>query len=492
MEEFKDLAEYALEFAQSDGRNCEYAEIRLEANKNDIVSFFNGKIHLGNLPIELTSDAFSRKIGINIRLLVNGGMGMMTSNNLSKEAIQDAVKHAYKTAKRNGAQRKKPIKMSEEKAYETKWQSKYKINPMDVPLEEKIDYIRDFIQIFSEKHPVDFIHIFVLLTEQRDTYFLNSDGSKISGHIPRVAFIPLIIGIKPGGKNEQSMSTYATTAGWDELISWNLKEKVIDKVNVIGDIILKAKKPPEGEIDIILGPDVAGIISHENCGHPHESDRILGREGAQAGESYLREHEIGYKIGNECVNVFEDPTIPDSFGFYLFDDEGVKARRRELIKDGIFNEMLLNRETASEFNTHSNAAARAIAYDREPIVRMANTYFAPGNYSFEEMIEDIKLGILMKSFTEWNIDDKRLQSKYVGQEAYLIKNGEISDIIILKPALEISSPGLFGSIDAQGKKETFEWQGAFCGKSEPGQGCPVWTGGPFIRLRNVRLALGGV
>ena len=489
MENFKDLAEFALDYAQSHGRYCDYAEIRLESNNSDIVSFFNGKMHLGNLPIALTTDAFSRKIGINIRLLVNGGMSMATTNNLTKAAIRNAVDHAYKTAKRSSKQRKIPIKMSEEKSYEAKWQSKYDVNPLDVSLEEKIEFIENFIKIFTEKkHPVDFIHIFVLITEQRDTYFINSESTIISGHVPRVAFIPVIIGIQPGGKNEQSMSTFATTAGWNELISWNLIEKVRKKIEVLGNIITKAIKPPEGEIDIILGAEVAGIISHENCGHPHESDRILGREGAQAGESYLREHEIGYKVGNECVNIYEDPTVPGSFGFYLYDDEGVKARRRELIKNGLFNEMLLNRETASVFNTQSNAAARAVAYDREPIIRMANTYFAPGDYSFEEMVEDIKLGIYMKSFTEWNIDDKRLQSKYVGQEAYLIENGEITDILVLKPGLEISSPGLFGSIDAQGKKESMKWQGAFCGKSEPGQGCPVWIGGPNVRLRNVRLA----
>jgi TldD protein len=323
------------------------------------------------------------------------------------------------------------------------------------------------------------------MTEQRDTYFINGEGSKISGHVPRVSFMPIIIAIKSGGQNEQSMSNYATTGGWEKLVSWDIKEKVVNKINVLAKIITSAKKPPEGTIDIILGPDVAGIISHENCGHPHEADRILGREGAQAGESYLREHEIGYKVGNECVNIFEDPTIPDSYGFYLFDDEGVKARKRELIKNGIFNEMLHNRETAAIFNTKSNAAARAVSYDREPLVRMANTYFSPGDYSFEEVVEDVKYGILMMSFTEWNIDDKRLQSKYVGQEAYLIQNGEVTDNLLLKPTLEISSPGLFNSIDAQSKR--VEWQGAFCGKSEPRQGCPVWTGGPFIRLRNVRL-----
>ncbi|TXT60027.1 MAG: putative TidD like protein [Promethearchaeota archaeon] len=485
IDQFKDLAEYAL--AQAQKKDCEYAEVRLESDIKDTIAFINGEMQLGNLPMDLTTDAFTRKLGLNVRLIANGGMGMSVTNQMNKKNIRQSVERAYKIAKSSGNKRKKPIKLSEEETQEAKWQSKYKINPMDVSLEERIQFIKPFIKIFDEAFPIEFIHIFVLMTEQRDTYFINNEGTKLTGHVPRVAFIPIIIGIKSGGKNEQMMSTYATSGGWDKLLSWNIYETVKTKVDTLIKIVTKAKRGPKEEVDIILGPEVSGIISHENCGHPSEADRILGREGSQAGESYLREHDIGYKIGNECVNVYEDPTIQDSYGFYLYDDEGVKASRRELIKNGIFNERLHNRETASMFNTQSNAAARAIAYDREPIVRMANTYFAPGDYSLEEMVEDIKLGVYMKSFTEWNIDDKRLESKYTGQEAYLIKNGEITDTLIVKPALEISSPGLFGSIDAQGKPNLLEWQGAFCGKSEPGQGCPVWTGGVPIRLRNIRL-----
>lgn len=484
MEYFKDLAEYTLQKSQE--KNPSYVEVRLELNKRDTVSFINGKMHIGNLPIDLTDDAFTRKLGLNIRMIVNGGMGMATTNQLTKKSINDIIDYAFKIAKGNAKQRKEPIELSQEKIFEQKWQSKYKINPTEVSLEERIEFIKQFLPLFDEKYPIAFIHVFVLITEQRDTYFLTSEGTKIIGHVPRVAFIPVIVGVQSGGKNEQLMRTYATSAGWDELMSWNILDEIRNKINILAKIVTGAQKPPEGEIDLILGPNVSGIIAHENCGHPHEADRILGREGAQAGESYLREHELGFKIGNDCVNVYDDPTIPGSYGFYLYDDEGVKAKRRELIKNGFFNEMLHNRETAAIFNTRSNAAARAVAYDREPIVRMANTYFAEGDYSFEEMIEDIKLGIYMKSFTEWNIDDKRLQAKYVGQEAYLIENGEIKGLIS-KPILEISSIGLFQSIDAQGDGSSFKWEGAFCGKSEPGQGLPVWTGGPNIRLRDVKL-----
>jgi TldD protein len=488
MEKYKELADYALDYVQQQGRHCQYAEVRLETNLIDTISFINGRLHIGNLPIELTADAFARKCGLNVRVLVDGGMGMATINELSRPSIRACADHAYKAAKRGLSQNKKPIMMSEEKIYELEWQSEYKINPMDVPLEEKISFLKDFVDIFKQKFPIEYFHIFVLISEERNTYFINNEGTRIISHVPRIAFVPVIIGIKSGGKNEQSMNTYATTGGWSVLLSWNLKEKVLQKVHALSKIIMEAHIPPKGQIDLILGPEVAGIISHENCGHPHEADRILGREGAQAGESYLKEQEIDFQIGNECVNIFDDPTIPQSYGFYLYDDEGVKAKRRELIKDGRFNEMLHNRETAAFFDINSNAAARAVAYDREPIIRMANTYFSPGDFSFEELVEDIKRGILMKSFTEWNIDDKRWQSKYVGQEAYLIENGEVTNTLISKPVLEITTSGLFKSIDAQGKLETLDWQGAFCGKSEPGQGCPVWTGSPYIRLRNVDIS----
>jgi TldD protein len=116
---------------------------------------------------------------------------------------------------------------------------------------------------------------------------------------------------------------------------------------------------------------------------------------------------------------------------------------------------------------------------------MANTYFAPGDFSFEELFEDIKKGIYMKSFTEWNIDDRRFQSKYVGLEAYLIENGVVTDTMIRRPVLELTTFSLLGSVDGVSKELTSPH--GTCGKGEPQQGAPVWLGGPHVRLRNIKL-----
>jgi TldD protein len=115
---------------------------------------------------------------------------------------------------------------------------------------------------------------------------------------------------------------------------------------------------------------------------------------------------------------------------------------------------------------------------------MSNTFVEPGDHTTEELIRMVRHGIYFKSFTEWNIDDKRLNQRYVGLEAYRIKNGEIGELV-KAPVLEITTPALWGSVKARGKRMEFE--AATCGKGDPMQGVPVWTGGPDTLLSGVRI-----
>jgi len=193
---------------------------------------------------------------------------------------------------------------------------------------------------------------------------------------------------------------------------------------------------------------------------------------------------IGKKVGSEYATVIDDPTVPGTYGYYAYDQEGVKARPRYLYMKGLINEFLQNRETASNFGIQSNGSSRCETYLREPIVRMANTFVAPGDFQEDELVGSIKQGILMKSFTEWNIDDKRYNQKYVSREAYFVKDGELAGPA-RKCTLEITTPAFWGAIDAVSKK--IELSSGECGKGDPMQGMAVTNGGPMIRLREVSL-----
>ena len=389
---------------------------------------------------------------------------------------------------------KKPIKLSDEKNAQTSWKTAVDRSFEDVTREEKQEFIESLDSSLKKESGRKLKNrIAFMLLYHENKYFVTNEGTKIdSDH----SLITMTLMNTAKGKmgSEQRLFSMGGAAGWEWLDNVNFIDLAVEDCKNVIKAAQEAKNIKFDEpIDIVVSGEVSGIMAHENVGHPSEGDRILGREGAQAGESFyadiLDDKDLGEaKLGNEIVSIIDDPTIPGSPGFYLFDDEGIKAKKRYLIKDGMLNELLLNREYAARFETQSSAAARALAYNRAPIPRMANTFFEQGNFTQEELIEDVKRGILMNSFTEWNIDDRRFQSKYVGLEVYLIEDGEVTDTMIRRPILELTTYGILESVDAVGK-DFFAPLG-LCGKGDPMQGVPVSLGGPHVRLRDIKIGGG--
>ncbi len=470
----RDLADFAIDFAQQLGAT--YAEARYEVIIANEFILKNGNPEIG---------VFDRSLGIGVRVLANGGMGFASTNELTQSSIKETVKFAVDIAKSSAKFREKPIQFSEEKVHEASFEAPYKQLALDVDLDTKMDYIIE-IDSLIQKSGAPYRVVFFSDSDVHK-YVVTSDGARIAAHVPRIGMFYLLTAVGSNGRMEQGFWQHGGTGGWELLDDWNLVEKIPTLTAKLKKIAEEAQKPPKGTIDYVLGSNVVGLVCHENMGHPSESDRILGREGAQAGESYLTPDMLGTKIGSDVVTIIDDPTLDKSYGWYLYDDEGVKARPRYLMKNGVFEEMLHNRESAFYLGLKSNAGARSSRFDREPIIRMANTYMAPGDYTEEEIFEDIKLGIYMLDHSEWNIDDRRFQSKYVGRTAFLIKDGELTDILVYRPVLETTTPGLLSSIDAVSK--TLQFDAATCGKGEPMQGAPVWHGGPTaVRVRNVKTA----
>ncbi len=465
-----DLVDYAVEYAQSKG--AAYAEARYEHQVEESFTLKNGVLDA----LGLTEDA-----GIGVRVLANCSLGFAATNFLTKGEIKAVVDSALRSAK--GAIRKDPIVFAPEPAVVSNWSVPESRKLANVPVEDKVEEVqhidRELVDL-DYKMPARF---FALNTIRITKYFANSEGSKIRSYSPRVRFWYFLTLMKDNDV-EQCYRNYGWAGGWEALKEWRTLDKTLEEARTAWNALDYGTKSPEGRMDLVAGPQVAGIASHESCGHPTEADRVLGREASQAGKSFIFPESVGMKVGSPVVNVVDDPTVEHAIAFYLYDDEGVRARRRYLYKDGIVNEFLQNRETAAVLRTKSNGAARATNYDREAIVRMANTFVEPKDWSVEEMIEGVKHGIYMKSFMEWNIDDKRYNGKYVGREAYLIENGEVKGPV-RKTVVELTTPAFWSAVDAVGKD--LEFEAGWCGKSDPRQLLDAAMGGPTIRLRNVSL-----
>lgn len=457
--------------------DADYIEFRFQAIYNENLVMKNGV---------LTAHKLNYSYGIGIRVLVDGSLGFSSTNIITENNIIRAVESAIKIARASRSIVKNDIQFSEEETNNVDYFIAEKKRWTDVSINEKVSFLEDLDdEISNLTNNAKINRLFNLIYKNEEKYVSTSMGTEIKSIIP-LTTIYYVFTIKKNDDVLQKNRFIGGSGGFEAVYSHNFFEKIVNHAKELVEIINKWRSAPTGRMDIVVDSEVAGIIAHECVGHPFEADRILGREGAQAGESYVKQLNIGDRIGSDEVNVSDDPTIPSSGGYYLFDDEGVKARKKELIVNGYINELLHNRETAFHFNTNSNGSARASSYDREPIIRMSNTYFEPGDYSLNELIEDINYGIYMKGYMEWNIDDKRINQRYTGLEAYLIEKGEIK-YPIKYPVLEVPTTILLKQLDARGRN--LEFYVGICGKGDPYQLIPVWFGGPALRFRKIYIGV---
>ena len=454
---------------------AEYAEARVERSRANSFSLKNGV---------LEDSGASESEGLSVRVVTHGGSGFASSNEVSRKAAVEAARKAYSLAKSAAKFNDTPVRFTKEAAYDVTYEVLQR-KPVDrLTPDDRIEFLKGLDQAALATKvnvPMRYLAIGDWTTEKT---YQNTDGSRIRSKIPRLHLIYAIAAVEGGG-SQQFMFQFGCSGGWELALGWKADEKIAEHARTLKRALTKGKPAPREVLDLVVGPYVSGIAAHESCGHPSEADRIMGREAAQAGESFIETGMLGSKIGSSEATVIDDPGLPNSYGHYLFDDEGVKSQPRRLYDNGRIGTFLHNRQTAASLGLdHSNGSSRAESYADEPIVRMGNTYVAPGDHSVEELIEGVKLGVYIKDFMEWNIDDKRYNQKYVGTEAYLIKNGKVGQPV-RNPVIELTTPAFWSAIDAKAKD--VDYFSATCGKGDPMQGAPVYMGGPSMRLRNIRL-----
>jgi predicted Zn-dependent protease len=120
----------------------------------------------------------------------------------------------------------------------------------------------------------------------------------------------------------------------------------------------------------ILSGGASGVFFHEIFGH-----RIEGHRQKNTNEGQTFKKKIGEVILPKFLSVYFDPlqkTYAGSqlMGCYTFDDEGVKARRVDVVENGVFERFLMGRspiEGFSESNGHGRASP-----GKRPVARQSN------------------------------------------------------------------------------------------------------------------------
>jgi predicted Zn-dependent protease len=200
-------------------------------------------------------------------------------------------------------------------------------------------------------------------------YYVNSEGTELVTREFRFSFIAEARALAEDGLSvENHFARYARSpAGIPS------REELLRGVKEMAEQVVALRRAPilgPYTGPAILDPTVAGVFVHEAIGHRLEGNRMRGLD-----EGHTFKRKLGEKILPDFINVYDDPTTArfgaeELNGAYAFDDEGVPARRVELVRRGTLVNFLLSRMPVPGFNK-SNAHGRA-SDTRQPMSRMGN------------------------------------------------------------------------------------------------------------------------
>jgi len=232
--------------------------------------------------------------------------------------------------------------------------------------------------------------------------------------------------------------------------------------------------PKAGEYTVILAPEVVGVFAHEAVGHLAEADLAVN------GILYPLRSQ---KIAPEIVNIIDSPSSShqSAIGYTVYDDEGVEGRDVYIIKDGFVNEFLTDRYFSAYLGEKPSGNASAEDFRNPILIRMRNTYFAPGNTSYEEMIRETKDGLLLVS-TAGGQTSPDGTFQFGIQEGYVIENGGISKPLKI---VGISGYTIETLKNVKEISKTIEFKAGYCGKE--GQSVAVSTGGPYVKVEKMKV-----
>ena len=432
--------------------------------------------------------ATSEDSGVMLTVYDGGGMGYSATSDLSLSGLRRAAAQARDWARLSARQSvvdfARLVVAPPHGAYASverqPWSS--------LPLADKVDLLRqECARLKTDDRIVDWEAS--LWYTAMDTFYLTANGGEVEQRFRYL--IPMLSATANAGAETQTRSFggrgYCRQGGLEVLEQVGFR-RAAPRLAAEALQLLTAPNCPAGTMDVLLAPDQVILQVHESIGHPLELDRILGDERNYAGTSFVTPDMFGtYRYGSELLNITFDPSLPEQFVSYGFDDDGQPARREYLIQHGILQRALGGLTSQMRANVPGVANARAQSWNRPPIDRMANINLEPGEASLEEMIAAVEHGIYMQTNCSWSIDDSRNKFQFGCEWGQLIEAGRLTTVV-KNPNYRGIAANFWRSLKMVGNRTTFEVMGTpNCGKGEPNQVIRTGHAAPACLFANVEV-----
>ena len=476
----KKLADIALNAAQSKGAT--YADVRIGRYLNQFLTTRETRVE---------SISNTESYGMGIRVIANGSWGFAAIDNLTEDTIAKAAALAVQIAKVNSKLLTEPVRLAPQKGYgEISWKTPFEKNSFEIPIKEKTELLLG-VNAAALKGGANFVNSSLFLVNEQK-YFASTEGSYIDQDIHRLwpTFTVTKIDSKSGKFETRNSLSSPMGMGYEYLNP--KKEEEIDglftiyknRYNMLEDAVtatrhvdekLKSKPVEPGKYDLIIDPTNLFLTIHESVGHPSELDRVLGYEANYAGTSFLtldKWESKKFNFGSKIVNFEADKTEKGSLAAVGYDDEGVKCKNWDIIKDGILVNYQTIRDQAHILGLpESQGCCYADSWDKVQFQRMPNVSLKAGKtpLSANDLVKNVEKGIYIFGRNSYSIDQQRYNFQFSGQLCFEVKDGKIGGLL-KDVAYQSNTQEFWNSCSAICDQKDYRLGGSFFdGKGQPSQ-----------------------
>lgn len=452
------LCQKALGAALSKGGD--FADLYFEHTISNWVSLEDGKVDRAYGNIDL---------GVGIRTVKGDQTGYGFTQELTEDAIMNAASTASTIA--DGA----PTSVAK-RFVKKRTQNFYPLETLltEVPLSSKLPLVKSVNEhCFSKSKLLIKVNV-TMHDQQKRMMVMTSDGVKAEDLIPRNYLAASVVAEKDG-RQERSGWNYGGRhdfSYYTPQVAEKLSDAVVDRAVILFD----AEQPPAGEMPVVLGPGVTGVLLHEAIGHGMEAD--FNRKGISTYATM-----IGKKVAEPFVNIVDDGMVPNRLGSINVDDEGSETQKTMLVESGILKSYLHDRISASHYKVKPTGNGRRESYQHYPIPRMRNTYMLVGEASPEDVIKSVKNGIYVQDISNGQVKIGEGDFAFYVSQGKRIQNGALT-----KPVKDINimgnGPKMLRNVTMVANDLQLDEGGTgYCGKD--GQRMPVSFGLPTCLVQSM-------
>lgn len=343
-----------------------------------------------------------------------------------------------------------------------------KDDPEVLPLKEKLDYLRAVHQQCARLDPrIRNVQVFYRETRER-SLFVDRTRDFLQ-ELPRVQ-ATVVLYASEGTKMVSDASVRGGTGGL-ELVRF--PEEELMKLEERTLRLLEAEPIFPGYFNIISSPEISGVIAHESFGHGVEADMFVS--GRARAALYM-----GEKIASPLLDLVDDPSFSEGYGFYFFDDEGMMASPTKILKNGVLQRGISDISSSLRLGIPATANGRRESFANRVYARMSNTFFCPGEASLEEIFSEARDAVYLESPLGGVEDPQGWGIQVTAKIGREIEKGRPTGRVFSPVCLTGYLPELLQSITLVGKD--LELMPGLCGKGSK-EWVSVGMGGPHLLAR---------